>query len=100
MPRPRRDRESERARAVETFRGWLEINLIADGISQRDVGLSRNLKEGENMHIKVSEDELPGINREEDGDYTVPLAQVPLAVEGLRNLADKLEEAYSTEKEL
>jgi hypothetical protein len=50
------------------------------------------------VHIKVSEDELPGINREDNGDYTVPLAQIPLAVEGLRALADKLEQAYATER--
>ena len=50
------------------------------------------------MHIKVSEDELPGFNREDNGDYTVPLAQVPLAIEGLRALADKLEDAYATER--
>ena len=45
------------------------------------------------MDIRISEDELAGIFRDED-EYIVQMAQVPLAVESLRSLADKLEQAY------
>lgn len=48
------------------------------------------------MNIRISEDELAGIFRE-DSDYMVQLAQVPLAVQSLRALADRLEEAYDEE---
>lgn len=47
------------------------------------------------MEVKVSEDELPGIFYSEvHGEYSIPFAQIPVAVDGLRKLADKLEGAY------
>lgn len=46
------------------------------------------------MEIAISEDELAGLYQTKDGEYGVNLAQVPLAVQSLRNLADKLEAIY------
>jgi hypothetical protein len=51
---------------------------------------------GEDMEVHISEDELPAIRREGD-DYVITFASIPLAVQGLRDLADKLEGQYEEE---
>lgn len=49
------------------------------------------------MDVRITEDELPGLFRDDD-DYLVPFAQIPTAVAGLRSLADRLEQEYDDEE--
>jgi hypothetical protein len=47
------------------------------------------------VEIRITEDELAGIYQTKTGEYAVNLARVPLAVQSLRDLADKLERIYA-----